>query len=55
MMYDNVSIEVFEEWIEEIKEEIGWKSKGKQIFGPRIAKRIIEHVGQPLQLKLLNV
>lgn len=55
MMYDNVSMEVFEEWISDIKAEIGWKAKGKQIFTPKVAKRIIEHVGQPLSLKLLNV
>lgn len=53
-MYDGVSIEVFESWIEEIKQEIGWKAKGKQVFPPRVARRIIEHIGQPISLKVLN-
>ena len=55
MMYDDVSIEVFEDWIEDIKHEIGWKSKGKQVFPPKVAKRIIDHIGQPINLKVLNL
>lgn len=54
-MYDGVTIEVFESWIEDIKQEIGWKAKGKQIFSPRVAARIIEHIGQPISVKFLNV
>ncbi|MBD2757694.1 hypothetical protein [Spirosoma validum] len=33
-MYNGVSIEVVELWIKEIKAEIGWKPKGKQVFPP---------------------
>ena len=53
-MYDDVSIEVFSGWIEDIKQEINWREKGKQVFPPRVAARIIEHIGIPISLKVLN-
>ncbi|ADB36755.1 hypothetical protein Slin_0692 [Spirosoma linguale DSM 74] len=53
-MYDNVAIDVFESWIEDIKTEIGWKPKGKQVFPPRVAERIIQHIGQPIRVSILN-
>lgn len=54
VMYGNVKIEVFEEWIEKIKQEIGWKPKKKQLFPPKAARLIIEHIGQPIKLRVLN-
>lgn len=54
MMYDNVKIHVFEEWIADIMPTIGWVKGKKQTFPPRVAQKIIDTVGQPIRLKVLN-
>lgn len=54
VMYDNVDRKTFDAWMEPIKAEIGWR-KGKQVFPPKVVLRIIEHIGQPIAVKFLNV
>lgn len=53
-MYGGVRMSTFESWIEDIRVEIGWKP-GKQIFPPKTALRIIEHIGQPLNVKVMEI
>lgn len=51
-MYDNVEMEVFEEWIKDIIDDIGWVKGKKQVFPPVVAKKIFDHLGLPLNIKL---
>ncbi|GAB3754630.1 hypothetical protein [Spirosoma pomorum] len=55
MMYDNVSMTVFEEWIEPVIPQVGWVKGKKQVFPPRVARIILEHLEQPISKKVLNV
>ena len=55
MMYDNVSMSVFEEWIEPVIPKVGWIKGKKQVFPPRAARIILEHLEQPISKKALNV
>ena len=52
-LYDNVDIKTFEGWIVDIKVQIGWR-KGKQVFPPRLVRIILEHVGEPISMKVLK-
>lgn len=53
-MYGNPEMYVFEGWIIDIMPEIGWIKGKKQVFPPRVAKRIIETLGEPISLKVFN-
>ncbi len=53
-MYGNPEMYVFEEWISGIMNDIGWIRGKKQVFPPRVAMRIIETLGEPLNVKVLN-
>jgi hypothetical protein len=52
-LYDNVDMQTFEAWIVEIKQQIGWR-KGKQVFPPRMVRIIIDHIGEPISMKVLK-
>jgi|GEM_PF-4400783 len=52
-MYGNVDMKTFEDWIQDIKTPIRWR-KGKQVFPPKVVQQIIEHIGQPIRIKVLN-
>lgn len=51
-MYGNPEMYVFEEWIADIIDEIGWIKGKKQVFPPRVAHRIFEHLDLPIDFKV---
>ena len=54
MLYGNVRMKHFEEWIEPIMEEVGWKVGKKQILSPKQVRRIVDYLENPIPLKELN-
>lgn len=49
--YGGIDPQTFADWIEPIKADIGWR-KGKQVFNPKQAQIIFDHLGEPFELKL---
>lgn len=54
MRYDNVTMKVFESWIADIMDEIGWIKGKQQVLSPSQVRRILEHLGDPIPLTHLN-
>ncbi len=52
-MYGGVDMPTFESWIQDIIPQIGWR-KRKQLFPPKVIRQIIEHIGEPLTLKVVQ-